>query len=108
MSSSREARLSIVLGALAVLAIPLGGAASAFTKSVQLLPAVYVAVPVAVVAGLGAVAAYRRARAGLARSVRRTGEGQVRVARILALTGLYLAVTGALALGFYGLLHLTA
>ena len=108
MSSSREARLAIALGALAVLAIPLGGACAAYTKSVHLLPAVYVAVPVAVVAGLGAVGAYRRARARLERSVRRAAQGQVLAARILALTGLYLAVTGALGLGFYGLLHLTA
>jgi hypothetical protein len=40
--------------------------------------------------------------------VRRLSERPVRVARFLALTGLYLGVTGALALGFYGLLHVTA
>jgi hypothetical protein len=38
--------------------------------------------------------------------VRRTGASAVRAARFLAYTGLYLAVTGALALGFYGVLHL--
>ncbi len=108
MSGSREARLAVALGAIAVLAIPVAGACAALTARVQLLPAVYVAVPVAFVAGLGAVAAYRRARAELERSVRRVGEGPVRAARFLAFAGLYLAVTGALALGFYGLLHLTA
>ncbi len=108
MSSSRETRLAIALGALAVLAIPVGGACSALTASVQLLPAVYVAVPVAFVLGLGAVGAYRRARAQLDRSVRRVGERTLRIARFLALAGLYVAVTGALALAFYGLLHLTA
>ncbi len=41
-------------------------------------------------------------------SVRRAAERSVRVARFLALTGLYVAVTGGLALGFYGLLHVTA
>jgi hypothetical protein len=65
-------------------------------------------VPVAFVTGLGAVASYRRARAKLERSVFRVSERRVRVARFLALAGLYLAVTGALALGFYGLLHVTA
>jgi hypothetical protein len=108
MSSSREARLAVVLGGLAVLAIPLAGVLSALTARVQLLPAVYVAVPVAFVLGLIAVATYRRARATLDRSVRRAGAGPIRLARFLALAGLYLAVTGALALGFYGLLHLTA
>jgi hypothetical protein len=106
MSSSSETRLAVALGALSVLSIPLAAAGAAFTTRVQLLQAVYVAVPVALVAGLGAVAAYRRARAVLDRSVRRVGETPVRVARWLALAGLYLAVTGALGLGFYGLLHL--
>jgi hypothetical protein len=108
MSGSREARLAAALGAVAVLAIPVAGAAAAFTTKIQLLPAVYVAVPVAFVAGLAAVAIYRRARAELERSVRRVSERPVRIARFLALAGLYLAVTGALALGFYGLLHVTA
>jgi len=108
MSGSREARLAVALGAVAVLAIPVAGIAAAFTKSVQLLPAVYVAVPLAFAAGLAAVAAYRRARSELERSVRRVAERPIRAARLLALAGLYLAVTGALALGFYGLLHLTS
>jgi hypothetical protein len=108
MSGSREARLAAALGAVAVLAIPAAVAAAAFTTKVQLLPAVYVAVPVAFVAGLAGFAVYRRARAELERSVRRVSERPVRIARFLALAGLYLAVTGALALGFYGLLHVTA
>ena len=108
MSGSSETRLALALGAVAVLAIPAAVAAAAYSAKVHLLPAVYVAVPVAFVAGLGAVAAYRRARAKLERRVRRVGERPVRIARFLALAGLYLAVTGGLALGFYGLLHLTA
>ena len=108
MSSNKEARLAAALGAVAVLVIPAAVAAAAFTTRVQLLPAVYVAVPVAFVTGLLAVAVYRRARAELERSVRRVSERPVRIARFLALAGLYLAVTGALALGFYGLLHVTA
>ena len=97
-----------MLGVIAVLVIPSAVAAAAFTTRVQLLPAVYVAVPVAIVIGLGAVAAYRRARAKLDRSVRRAAERSVRIARFFALAGLYVAVTGGLALGFYGLLHVTA
>jgi hypothetical protein len=108
MSGSRATRLAAAFGLVAVLAIPVAVAAAAYTTRVRLLPAVYVAVPVAFVVGLGAVAAYRRARAQLDRRVRRVGERPLRIARFLALAGLYVAVTGALALAFYGLLHLTA
>jgi len=108
MSGSREARLAAALGAVAVFAIPVAVAAAAFTTKIQLLPAVYIAVPAAFVVGLAALGLYRRARAQLEQSVRRLSERSVQVARFLALTGLYLSVTGALALGFYGLLHVTA
>jgi len=108
MSSSSGGRLAAVLGALAVLAIPAAAAIAAFTTGTTLLQDIYVAVPVAFVAGLLAYASSRRARARLERTVWRRGERLVRVARFLALAGLYLAVTGALALGFYGLLHLTS
>ena len=106
MSSSRAARFAVFCGAVGVLAIPGGLAAAAFSSKVALLPAVYVSVPVAFVAGLAAVGSYRRARAHLERRVRRPGEQLVRVARLLAFAGLYFAAIGALALGFYGLLHI--
>jgi hypothetical protein len=109
MSSSRPAAAAAAFfGLVAVVAVPAAGALSAYTTQVSLLRAVYVAVPVACVAALCAVAAYRRSRARLDRSVRRRGVGAVRTARFLAFAGLYVAVTGALALGFYGLLHLTS
>jgi len=107
MSSSRPwAAVAAFFGLVALLAIPAAGALSAYTTRVTLLRAVYVAVPVACGAGLLAVATYRRSRSRLERSVRRRGVRVVRTARILAFAGLYVAVTGALALGFYGLLHL--
>ncbi|HEY3921073.1 MAG TPA: hypothetical protein VGL76_03065 [Gaiellaceae bacterium] len=105
MSSSRAARFAVFCGAAAVLAIPVGLAAAAVSSKVMLLPAVYVSVPVSLAAGLAAVGAYRRARAQLERRVRRPGEHLVRAARLLAFAGLYFAAIGALALGFYGLLH---
>lgn len=106
MSSSKSARTAVALGAVAVLAIPAALAVAAFSSKVDLLRAVYVAVPVAFVLGLAAWSAYRRARAKLEQRVRRPGERVVRLARLLAFTGIYLAVTGGLALGFYGLLHI--
>ena len=106
MSASSEGSIAAVLGGLAVLAIPAAGGAAAYTTRVTLLDAVYIAVPAAFVIALLAVAVYRRARARLERSVRRAGVRIVRTARFLAFAGLYVAVTGALALGFYGVLHL--
>jgi hypothetical protein len=106
MSSSRAAGTAIGLGALALLALPIGGVVSQQLKGVGLLQAMEVAVPAAFVLGLGAVASARRARFSLDRTVRRPGERAVRLSRFLAWTGLYIACTGAIALGFYGLLVL--
>ena len=108
MSSSRHARLAVVLGAVAVLTIPVAVGLAAYSPRVDLLQAVYVGVPVAFVLGLGAWSAYRRARAELERRVQRPGEGLVRAGRVLAFAGIYFGVTGALALGFYGVLHFSS
>ena len=106
MSSSSAGRSAIVVGALAVVAIPLGVAVAWRLHGLRLLQAIEVSVPVAFVLGLAAVALARRARFGVERSVARHGEQVVRVARLLAWTGLYFAAVGAIALGFYGLLVL--
>jgi len=88
-----------------VLAIPAGIAAAQLLKGVRLLEAAAIAVPVGFVLGLTAVSAARRARFQADRSVWRAGARAARVGRVLAWTGLYLAVTGALAIGFYGILR---
>ncbi len=106
MSSSRAARAATVLGVLALAALPVGSVISSRVSGIGLLEAMEVAVPAAVVLGLAAVAAARRARFALERSVRRQGEKAVRTARFVAWFGLYVACTGAIALGFYGLLVL--
>jgi hypothetical protein len=105
-SSSRAAgRAAVALGALAVLAIPAGVAASRVLKGVRLLEAVSIAVAAAFVLSLLAVSAARRARFAVEQTVFRAGAGTARLGRILAWTGMYLAVTGALALAFYGVLR---
>jgi len=105
MSSSRvAARVAIVLGLVAILAIPVAGVV-AWQTTVTLLDSLYVAVPLAIVAGLAAVSISRRARYRLDRSVRRAGERIVRTSRWLAWSGLYVALTGGLALVFYGVLR---
>ena len=94
-----------MLGALSVLAIPAGVAAAQLLKQVRLLEASVVAVPVGFALGLAAVSAARRARFRVERSVWRGGERTLRLGRFLAWTGMYLAVTGGLALAFYGILR---
>ena len=96
-----------MLGALSVLAIPVGVAAAQSLKQVRLLEASVVAVPVGFLLGLAAVSAARRARFRVERSVWRGRERTLRLGRFLAWTGLYLAITGALALAFYGVLRWT-
>lgn len=104
-SSSGPARAALVLGALAVLAIPAGVVAAQFLSGVSLLQSLYVSVPVAVVLGFLAVLTSRRARFALARSLHPERRRLVRVARVVAWAGLYAGVTGGLALGVYGVLR---
>jgi hypothetical protein len=99
---------AIVLGLLAILAIPAGVFASKVLKTSRLIEAVVVAVPVAFVLGLMAVSAARRARYRLDRSVYRRGAGLVRLARLLAWTGLYASFVGGIALGVYAALRWSA
>jgi len=97
--------VAIVLGTLAVLAIPAAALFSVYLSSVDVIRAIIFAVPVAFVLGLAGISAARRARFRLERSVRRTGSRTVRFARILVFAGVYVSIVGALALGFYGLLR---
>jgi hypothetical protein len=104
-SSSSAARAAVLLGTLAILAVPAGIAASRLLQGVRLLEGIVVAVPVAFVLSLAAISAARRARFRLDRSVFRRGARTVRVGRLLAWTGMYLAITAALALAFYAVLR---
>jgi hypothetical protein len=104
MRSSRAARAALLLGALAVVAIPAGIVASQTTR-LRLLETLYVVVPAALVLGLGALAASRRARFAAARSVAPRGRFGVRLARLVAWAGVYAGVTGGLALAVYGVLR---
>jgi len=104
-SSSTTARVGSFAGLLAVLAIPAAVVAAQVMTGVVLLRALYVGVAVAVVLALIALLLARRARLAQARRVDGGGRGAVRTARILAWAGLYAGVTGALALGVYGVLR---
>jgi ABC-type transport system involved in cytochrome c biogenesis permease subunit len=104
MRSSRAARAAVLLGVLAVLAIPVGVAAAQASR-LRLLETLYVVVPVALVLGLSALASSRRARFAAARSVVPRGRLGLRGARVVAWGGLYAGVTGGLALAVYGVLR---
>jgi hypothetical protein len=106
MSDSKAAaRAAIVLGLLALAAIPVAVVVSSTRPELKLLQALLIAVPVAFVLGLVAVGLSRRARRRFERSVRRNGARLVRTARLVAWSGVYVAVTGGLALAFYGILR---
>jgi hypothetical protein len=104
MSSSRPARIAVVAGVLAVLAIPAAVAASQYFASVSLLQSLYVGAPVSVGLGLIAFFASRRSRLAATRTIKPGGAGPVRLGRIAAWSGLYVGITAALALGVYGVL----
>src|SRR5262249_41777743 len=97
--------LAIVLGTLAVLAIPVAVAAALFVPSVDVLPALVVAVPSAFVLAPPRISAAGRARIRGQRSVFRPGEGTVRFGRFLVWSGLYFSLVGALALAFCSVLR---
>jgi drug/metabolite transporter superfamily protein YnfA len=92
-----------VLGALAVLAIPAGVVAAQMSDRLRLLETLYVVVGGALVLGLVAVLAARRARLNASRTL--SAQGGVGFARVVAWAGAYAGVTGALALAVYGLLR---
>jgi hypothetical protein len=104
-SSNRSAGAAAVLGALAILILPVAVVAAQMSSQLDLLHTLYVAVPVDLAVALAAVLLVRRARLVRARQVQPRGVKLGRLARVLAYIGLYAAVTGALALGVYGILR---
>jgi hypothetical protein len=98
---NRAAGFSLVLGVLAVLAIPVAILVTDLRNDLRLLHA-GVAVPVAAVLGIVAIRLARRARRRLERTLGRAGgAASARLGRIFGWVGLYLALIGAIALGFY-------
>jgi hypothetical protein len=101
-----RARVAVVVGALAVLAIPVGLALAAYSSTVDLIH-VAVAAPLAAVLGVVAMALSRNARRHSQITLGRIGgTGLARAGWILGVLGLYLAAMAALSVGFFGLLLL--
>ncbi len=94
----------MVVGALAAVAVPVGVFFSRWVSGVGLLDA-SLAIPVAVVLGVAAIVLGRRSRREVAWTLGRMGGlGWARAGAMLGVVAICLAVTAALALGFYGLL----
>jgi hypothetical protein len=91
----------VIVGLLAVAAIPVGVLITNFRNDLRLIHAGY-AVPVAAVLGFVAIRLAGRARRRLDRTVGRArGAVPARLGRILGWLGLYLALIGTIALAFY-------
>ncbi|TMK78796.1 MAG: hypothetical protein E6G45_05560 [Actinobacteria bacterium] len=98
---NRAAGASLLVGLLALAAIPGAIAITEWRNDLRLLQA-GVAVPVAGVLAIAAIWLARRARGRLQRTLGRSGgEGTARAGRILGWLALYVALIGAISLGVY-------
>ena len=103
-SSNPAATAALAAGLLAVAALPAAVALAQLSARVRLVQAAAGA-PVAAFLGVAALVLARRARRLSERTLGRAGgEGAARAGRILGVLGLCLAASGAIAIGFYGLL----
>jgi hypothetical protein len=96
--------ISVLLGLLGLATLPAAIAVTERLDGLSLVEAGF-AIPAAILLSLGAVVIGRRVR----RRSRQTlaalpGAGIARVGRILGYVGVYVALTAALAVGFYGVL----
>ena len=103
-SSNPAATAALAAGLLAVAALPAAIALAQLSARFKLTQAA-VGAPVAALLGLAALLFARRARRRSERTLGRAGgEGAARAGRVLGVLGLCLAASGAIAIGFYGLL----
>ena len=94
----------MLLGVLAVAAIPVGVVLSGRLAGVTLIDVAW-AIPVAAGAGVSALLFARGATGRIQRTLERAGgAGRARVGRILGIAGICIALSGAIAVGFYELL----
>jgi len=103
-SSNHRASLAVLLGLAGVAAVPAAVALSRQTTGVRLLDAVW-AIPVAAVCGIAALL-FARGAGGRIRSTleRAGGFGRIRLGRVLGVAGICVALSAAIAVGFYELL----
>ena len=94
----------MLFGVVAVVAVPAGVLLSNRLAGVTLVQAGW-AVPVAAAAGLTAILFARGARGRIRATLERAGgAGRARAGRLLGAAGICIALSGAIAVGFYELL----
>jgi hypothetical protein len=99
--SNHRASVAVLVALVAVLVVPGAVAFAHETGSVHLLDAVY-AIPVGFLLGLSALAFARGARGRIEWTVGRAGGARrIRVARVLGLLAVCLAITAAISVGVY-------
>jgi hypothetical protein len=104
-----RATASVLVGLLALVAVPAGVVLSRYSTQVTLINSTFVSVPIAILLGLYAIVLARRGRETLERTLGRSGgEATARLGRVLGVAGLCVGITAGMALGFYGLLTLFA
>ena len=96
-------------GLVAIAAWPAALGVHRYSDRFSLIQALVGAVPVSFLVGVGAILLARRARTRIQRTVGRSGGRRAAmIGRALGLAGICVAITGGLALGFFGLLELFA
>jgi hypothetical protein len=96
-----RAAASLLVGLVAVAALPAAIALAEFADRYDLLQAGW-AVPVALVLGFAAVVLARRARVRVERTLGRVGgEATARAGRVLGVLAIMLGLSGAIAVGVY-------
>jgi len=104
VSSNHRASFALVAGVLAVLAMPGAVVLAREMAGIELLSAAW-AVPVAVLLGISALLLARGARGRIRWSLERAGgRGRARAGVILGVAGICIALSCAIAVGFYQLL----
>jgi hypothetical protein len=100
-----RARASVLVGLVAAAALPATIAAAEVWDLLRLIEA-SAAIPVALLAGIAAILLARGARERIRRTIGRVGgERQARLGRALGALGVALALSGAIAVGFYYVLQ---
>jgi hypothetical protein len=103
-SSNHRATLALLSGLVAVLAVPAAVALSRRSSMLTLVDAAW-AVPIAVGFGVAALLFARGARGRMRATLERArGRARTRAARVLAVAGICVALSAAIAVGFYELL----
>jgi hypothetical protein len=102
VAANKPALGAVFLGLLTLASLPVCTLLAGDVVHVTLVRATVAGVCATFVFGLVGLSASRRARFRVERSLSRRGARLARLGRILVLTGLYLGLIGAIALGFYG------